>query len=552
MAGFLDVPARTDISGKMDKGSVVINVRDYGATGDWNPYTLTGTDDTAAIQAAINAAPFGGTVYFPPTGPNRKYLISDQINITSPNIRILGVPRDTYAVSIRCNTINKVMFMVKTTGIVFQDIGLEGGGGNITGVEVWGDTDGNCDSRFNGVTFQALIIGARTLGRNNTFMGECIFSVCTEGLVIDGPDAVYHTGGNAFTNMRGNKVTNCRFHGNGSNLAHGNIRITPAARVLSMQINNNEFDGNALGTHIIATGDATYPVKNLVCHNNAHNMLKSDAYIFTYVTNAHIDGATMSTWNGNLSRNGYVLDRCNYVTITNGLATNIGKNGLQASNCTALRVRDLTFNTVGVDTGFGYHGMAIDSTNDDVRIENVTIANAPGYGFVGSPTNSTITGCVFTNCVTGAISSTSMHHRSAKGRNMFVEGSDGRKQDYASKAFDLTVAGGSTPLATIASANAFSSFEVEVKVIGRNTAGPLYARYTRYVRPENGTPQYVIPVADVIQGGITLTFSTSGTTGVTVSATITGSDAYATVHVTALAGGGASSAAARGVTVTMA
>ena len=41
----------------MPKGTFMINVKDYGAKGD------NGTDDTAAIQAAINAGP---VVYFPP------------------------------------------------------------------------------------------------------------------------------------------------------------------------------------------------------------------------------------------------------------------------------------------------------------------------------------------------------------------------------------------------------------------------------------------------------------------------------------------------------
>jgi hypothetical protein len=527
-----------------------VNVRNHGAKGDWNPYTLVGTDDTEAIRAAVAACPMGGTVFFPGTGPNRRYLISGQIDITTPNIRILGAPRDAYATSVRCNTVNTMMFLVKTTGVVFQDIGIEGGGGAITGVEVWGDPDGNCDSRFEGVTLMRLLTGVRTRGRNNTFMGECIFSISTEGIVCDGPDSKYHTGGNAFTSMRGNKVINCRFHGNGSSRAHGNIRVTPAARVLSMQIMDNEFDGNAVGTHIIAAGDTGYRVKNLICHNNAHNMLKSEAYDFSYVDNAHIDGATMSTSNAAVSRNGYLLDRCNFVTITNGLANKLGMSGLKATNCTVLRVRDSTFNTVGLNTAFGYHGMDIDSSNSDVQIENVTVANAPGFGFVGSPLNSSMSGCVFIACKAGAFSSTTMTHRSSKGRNTFVEGSDGRKQDYATKSYDLTVAAGATRIATIRSTHAYSSFEVEVKVIGRNAAGNLYASSVRYVRPENGNPQYVTPVPDVVQGTISLAFTTSGVTGVAVSATVTGSDAFVTCHVTALAGGGFG-ANARGTTVTM-
>lgn len=45
-----------------------INVKDFGAVGDFNPTTGVGTDDRVAIQNAINYAqslPSGGTVYFP-------------------------------------------------------------------------------------------------------------------------------------------------------------------------------------------------------------------------------------------------------------------------------------------------------------------------------------------------------------------------------------------------------------------------------------------------------------------------------------------------------
>jgi hypothetical protein len=48
-----------------------VNVRDFGAKGDWNPATQTGTDDSAAFAAAMAAASAGGAtpgmrVYVPP------------------------------------------------------------------------------------------------------------------------------------------------------------------------------------------------------------------------------------------------------------------------------------------------------------------------------------------------------------------------------------------------------------------------------------------------------------------------------------------------------
>src|SRR3990167_1216827 len=59
----------------------IVNVKEFGAKGD------ASTDDTAAIQSAINALSSGGTLYF----PRGIYLISDQINIIGFNgIRVMG------------------------------------------------------------------------------------------------------------------------------------------------------------------------------------------------------------------------------------------------------------------------------------------------------------------------------------------------------------------------------------------------------------------------------------------------------------------------------
>lgn len=51
-----------------------VSVKDFGAVGDGV------TDDTAAIQNAIDAAPFGGWVYF----PSGKYIISSAITVNKP------------------------------------------------------------------------------------------------------------------------------------------------------------------------------------------------------------------------------------------------------------------------------------------------------------------------------------------------------------------------------------------------------------------------------------------------------------------------------------
>lgn len=70
------ISANTKVSGKASHEE--INVRDFGAVGDYNPETKTGTDDTAAILAAVNSSTPGRVIFFPPG----KYKITKPIMLT--------------------------------------------------------------------------------------------------------------------------------------------------------------------------------------------------------------------------------------------------------------------------------------------------------------------------------------------------------------------------------------------------------------------------------------------------------------------------------------
>lgn len=67
----------TALAAKVAKGELVINVLDYGAKGD------NATDDTAAIQAAIDVAGPGGTAYFP---PGKRFYCATTLNLNNGQI----------------------------------------------------------------------------------------------------------------------------------------------------------------------------------------------------------------------------------------------------------------------------------------------------------------------------------------------------------------------------------------------------------------------------------------------------------------------------------
>jgi hypothetical protein len=78
-----------------DNSNGILSVKDFGAKGDGV------TDDTAAIQAGVNAAMAGaGILYFPANDPSQFYKITAPINIPTP-ITIVGAgPRYTAIIGI--------------------------------------------------------------------------------------------------------------------------------------------------------------------------------------------------------------------------------------------------------------------------------------------------------------------------------------------------------------------------------------------------------------------------------------------------------------------
>ena len=104
----------TAIASKVDKGSSTCDpvcVLDYGATGDGV------TDDTAAIQAAIDATPIGGTI----TLPVGVYRVSATININKPALQFLGTGSVYSGVNILADHAAGPVIRVSTTSCVLSD-----------------------------------------------------------------------------------------------------------------------------------------------------------------------------------------------------------------------------------------------------------------------------------------------------------------------------------------------------------------------------------------------------------------------------------------------
>ncbi len=125
------------VGGSADEWSISVKDRTYGALGDWNPTTSTGTDDRAAFIAAIaDAIATGKTLVIPPGN----YRLSKYVNIDSARgLRIQAsafasvyfnsddqaVVADSTALS--NNEARSAFLLTYCTNVTFENVGFVGG-----------------------------------------------------------------------------------------------------------------------------------------------------------------------------------------------------------------------------------------------------------------------------------------------------------------------------------------------------------------------------------------------------------------------------------------
>jgi hypothetical protein len=98
-----------------DKLRESVSVMDFGAVGDGV------TDDTAAIQAAINSIPSGGVIYL----PVGTYLTSGSININTAGVHFIGSGTTVGNVKILANHTNGPVIRVSKAGCKLSDFAVD-------------------------------------------------------------------------------------------------------------------------------------------------------------------------------------------------------------------------------------------------------------------------------------------------------------------------------------------------------------------------------------------------------------------------------------------
>lgn len=161
--------------------SEVINVKDYGAVGD------DSTDDTAALQAAFNAAAASGADVFFPTGV---YRISAQVQFGG-DLRVF-----CYGATIKASDTDNYSMLANTLGYDIET-GPAGYTGNSNICWFGGVIDGNCQDSEASVLRQALVFHHA----HNIRVEGTVFKNCRRVHTLE------------FGGCKDVVVTNCRFYG---------------------------------------------------------------------------------------------------------------------------------------------------------------------------------------------------------------------------------------------------------------------------------------------------------------------------------------------------
>lgn len=459
------------------------------------------TDDTAAIQAIIDTAVPGQGIWFAATGSAAWYAITDTLTVTTANLRFIGQPRDVYATSIRCATPGIPMIEVKAPGFVFQDMNLwgdsaagNGVGATVTGLDLYGDVDGNIDAHIVDSTFMGCAIAIHVRARNTAIEG-CLVSNSLKGVVLDGIDAVYHTGPGADQN-RGNVISDNRFHNIGVAATDACIEITDTAKILHAKITDNYFDSSGLGSHILATGTSGNPHQKLTMRGNKHAECSAEPYNLTYVQNSTIEGADIAGYTVGTppAYHAVKLTNCDTIAVDSVMAIQVTGSGVYARSTARVFVRDSVFRVLGFGASATGHGLDVDATCSASRFDRVTVETADGWGFTGEPTTSSMTDCAFTSCALGRVNSQTVVNRGQSGRVSFVDGLGGFHDSVGSKVFDLpttTKTAVATAVCAGGSGVAYRTFALDITFTARGgdgAGGSTYAFARRYVRLANGSP----------------------------------------------------------------
>lgn len=237
---------------KFSEALALATVKDYHTPQMYGALCDGTTDDTAALQAVVDAAAADGK----PVHLTADLRITDNITVPS-NVRIFGFSSNEVFPQILCDTGVTVALYCNGVRNTFKDFGIRtinSNYRNFTGIRFTGNANQDVDSELDNVTIAYIGAGCIVQGRNVN-IHNCMFSGCHYGVKFEL---------NITTMYRGLQVDSCRFH---------NIGNFPE---------DNFFEGSA-AIWIKENYWSNLTVRNCICD-------MSGTFLEGYATNALIEG----------------------------------------------------------------------------------------------------------------------------------------------------------------------------------------------------------------------------------------------------------------------
>lgn len=285
-------------AGAVATGALVLNVKDYGATGNGS------TDDGTALLAAITAgqaAANGALIYFPPGN----YVTSQRLNVTAPNIVLQGAGTSLSTIT-GTGSLEVVKFNTGSSFGTIRYLTIATGASNPTGLSI---TVSDCIAEYVTVTCNAATATAINLasGSTRSQITRCnVSGALTQGILLADDDIVidrcYITGCSDGTvtsqggiNVNAGQRARIRFNRLISNHNHGIRYASTGADGPEISFNICIGNGDLAATHTLAgrgisISSASGNIGARLIGNRCTGNYENGLFISTGSTDAVIEG----------------------------------------------------------------------------------------------------------------------------------------------------------------------------------------------------------------------------------------------------------------------